>query len=62
MVKTAEQVKMVNCRYLVDNITIAGVEQTGMIGVITAVDERKVQTLIAHKFAEIVETEVPNVE
>ncbi len=62
MAKTAETVKMVNCRYLVDNITINGVEHTGMKGTTTPVEERKVSTLVAHKFVEIVETEVPNVE
>lgn len=62
MAKVEESVKMVNCRYLVDNITIKGVEYTGIKGTITAVEERKVQTLVAHKFVEIVEAEVPNVE
>lgn len=62
MAKADEKVKMVQVRFLVDLITINGVEHTGMIGKITDVDEQTVQTLVAHKFAEIVETEVSNVE
>lgn len=62
MAKVDETVKMVKVRYLVDRITIKGVEHKDLLGQVVEVEAHKAETLVAHKFVEIVEAEVPNVE